>query len=80
MEKSEIKTKVISIVADKLGISKDKLTNMQELTFSDHGADSLDFVEIVMGIEDAFNIQIKDEEAEKITTVAQAAELIEKII
>jgi acyl carrier protein len=51
-----------------------------EASFSSLGMDSLDNVEFIMEIEDRFEIEISDEEAEKITTVAEAAALVDKLI
>lgn len=56
------------IVADKMGIEKSKVVVTASLS-DDLGADSLDAVEITMALEDEFNIQISDEDAEKIKTV-----------
>ncbi len=73
----EIKTKVIEIVCKQLGVPKEKVT--PETSFvNDLGADSLDTVELVMEIEDAFDLTIPDEEAEKIQTVGDAIRYIEK--
>lgn len=56
------------IIADKMGIDKSKVVVTASLS-DDLGADSLDAVEITMALEDEFNIQISDEDAEKIKTV-----------
>ena len=72
-----IETRVISIVAEQLGVDKSEIT--RETSFvNDLNADSLDTVELVMEFEDEFDMSIPDEEAEKIQTVGQAIEYIEK--
>jgi len=69
--------RVIDIVAEQLGVEKDKVT--PETSFvNDLGADSLDTVELVMELEEEFDINIPDDAAEKIQTVGQAIEFIEK--
>lgn len=74
---SAIADKVVEIVCEQLGVSKDKVT--PETAFvNDLGADSLDQVELVMEFEDAFNINIPDEDAEKIQNVGDAIRYIEE--
>jgi acyl carrier protein len=69
--------RVIEIVAEQLGVNKDQIT--PETSFvNDLGADSLDTVELVMELEEEFDINIPDDAAEKIQTVGQAIEYIEK--
>jgi acyl carrier protein len=67
-------TKVVGIIAEKLSMSQENIA--AESTFKDLGADSLDIVEIIMSFEEAFGIEIKDEDAEKIKTVGHAVDLI----
>lgn len=77
LEKSTIFNKVQSIVSDKLCVELSKVT--LKANFSDDlGADSLDTVELVMAIEEAFKIEIPDEDAENIATLQQAVEFIQK--
>ena len=68
-------TKLKEIIANVLNVDPNEIT--EETTFvEDLGADSLDVFQIIMDLEDAFQIQIPQEEVEKITTVGRAAELI----
>lgn len=67
--------KVKELVAQQLGVNEDQVTD--EASFKDDlGADSLDQVELVMAFEEEFNIEIPDEDAEKIRTVGNAIEYI----
>lgn len=73
---ASVKERVIDIVAEQLGVDKEKIT--PETSFvNDLGADSLDTVELVMELEEEFDINIPDDAAEKIQTVGQAVEYIE---
>ena len=72
---SNVEQKVKEIVAEQLGKTVDEVKN--ESSFQDDlGADSLDIVELVMALEEAFGCEIPDEEAEKITTVQAAINYI----
>ena len=65
---SDKQEKVIDIIVDKLGVEKSKVT--PEASFiNDLGADSLDQVELIMQLEEEFDLEISDEEAESLTTV-----------
>ena len=67
--------KLAQIIAAVLNVDPDEIT--METTFMDDlGADSLDIYQIIMGVEDEFDIEISAEDAEKITTVGEAVELI----
>ncbi len=76
---SEVAEKVKSIIIERLGVAEAAVTNEASFT-NDLGADSLDTVEMIMDFENAFDIKIPDEEAEKITTVGEAIEHIEKAV
>jgi acyl carrier protein len=70
-----IEERVINIVCEQLGTSREKI-NPQTSFINDLGADSLDTVELVMEFEDEFEINIPDEDAEKIQTVGDAIKYI----
>jgi len=75
MEREELLKKTRAIIADKLSIGEDQIT--EEASFIDDlGADSLDTVELIMALEDEFGMDIPDEEAEKLTTVSKAIDYI----
>jgi acyl carrier protein len=71
--------RVIEIVAEQLGADKEKVTPQTSFV-NDLGADSLDTVELVMELEEEFDINIPDDAAEKIQTVGQAIEFIEEAV
>ena len=74
---SEVAEKVKSIIAEHLGIDDiEKITNDAKF-IDDLGADSLDTVELVMAFEEAFDVEIQDEKAEKILTVGDAISHLE---
>ena len=68
--------KVKKIIVDKLNCDPSEVN--EEATFADLGADSLDSVELIMSFEEAYNIEIPDEDAEKIKTVSDVLDYIEK--
>ncbi len=75
MNKEDIAGKIKKIIIDQLGVDEDKF-NTEASFVDDLGADSLDTVELVMAFEEEFGLEIPDEEAEKITTVAAAIDHI----
>ncbi|MBU0481163.1 MAG: acyl carrier protein [Proteobacteria bacterium] len=70
--------KLIDIIAEQLSVDKDKVVPGASFV-DDLGADSLDLVELIMAMEEAFDIEIADEVAEKITTVKDAIEHVNKV-
>ena len=73
---STVADKVKKIVVDQLGVSEDQVTPEAKF-IEDLGADSLDQVELVMALEEAFGSDIPDEDAEKLTTVGDAIAYVE---
>jgi acyl carrier protein len=76
---ASVEERVIEIVADQLGVSKDQITRDTHFV-NDLGADSLDTVELVMELEEEFDINIPDDAAEKIQTVGQAVDHIQSAV
>ncbi|NMA92326.1 MAG: acyl carrier protein [Firmicutes bacterium] len=74
----DIKEKIKSVIADQLEIEIDKLT--METTFEEIDADSLDIVELVMTLEEEFDLEISDEEIENIKSVGDVAKYIEESV
>ena len=74
---SDVKSRVISIIVDKLGVDESEVTEEASFT-NDLGADSLDTVELIMEFEKEFNIAIPDDQAENIGTVAEAIKYIQE--
>ncbi|MBN1574900.1 MAG: acyl carrier protein [Chitinispirillaceae bacterium] len=73
---SELESKVKKIIAEKLAVSEEKI-NPQASFVDDLGADSLDQVELIMAFEDAFDVEIPDEDAEKLKSVKDAIEYLQ---
>ena len=76
MGSSNVRDRVIEIVCEQMGASKEKVTEATSF-INDLGADSLDTAELVMEFEDEFDLNIPDEDAEKIQTVGDAIKYIE---
>jgi len=75
MDKAAIEGKLVDLLVDELGLERDDIT-MEARFEEDLDVDSLGVVELLMALEDNFDVKIPDEEAEKITTVGEAAELV----
>ncbi len=73
---SSIEERVKKIIVDQLGVSDEQVTTDASFV-DDLGADSLDTVELVMALEEEFDVEIPDDEAEKITTVKEAVGFVE---
>ncbi|MBC6444725.1 MAG: acyl carrier protein [Alphaproteobacteria bacterium GM202ARS2] len=74
---SNVRERVTKIITDHLGIDKEKVVDKASF-IDDLGADSLDTVELVMAFEEEFGCEIPDEQAEKIQTVKDAIDFLEK--
>lgn len=74
---SEIAEKVKSIIVEQLGVAAEDV-NLEASFIEDLGADSLDIVELIMALEEEYDIEIPDEDAEKIQTVGHAVKYIEE--
>jgi acyl carrier protein len=75
--KKEVTEKVRQIVSEQLGVDEAEVTPSASF-IDDLGADSLDQVELVMALEEAFNMEVGDEDTEKILTVQNAIDYVEK--
>jgi len=75
---SDIEARVKDIVVEQLGVNADEVTTDASF-IDDLGADSLDTVELVMALEEEFECEIPDEQAEKITTVKEAVKYINSV-
>lgn len=79
MNKEEILAKVKTVVAEKLNVGEDQVTTDAKFV-EDLGADSLDQVELIMALEDEFELKIPEEEAEQLSTVGKAVDyIVEKL-
>ncbi|WP_028584282.1 acyl carrier protein [Desulfogranum mediterraneum] len=73
-----VEAKMIDIIVEQLSVDKEKVVPAASFV-DDLGADSLDLVELIMAMEEEFDVEIPDEEAEKITTVQNAIDFVAKI-
>lgn len=73
-----IEEKMVEIIVEQLGVDKEKVVPAASFV-DDLGADSLDLVELIMAMEEEFDTEIPDEDAEKIATVQAAIDYIEKL-
>ena len=76
MDRTEIEAKLTDLLVDELGIERDDITTDAKFE-EDLDVDSLGVVELLMALEDNFGVKIPDEEAEQITTVGEAVNLVE---
>jgi len=76
-ERSDTYNKVIDIIAEKISVDKAIIT--PQSTFATLGADSLDMVEVIMKLEEVFSIEIKDEDVEKMATINDLVEYVQKL-
>ena len=77
MSTEEVFEKVKKVIVDQLGVSESSVT-MEASFIDDLGADSLDIVELVMALEEEFDIEIPDSDAEKVVTVGDVVEYIKE--
>ncbi len=75
MERADIESKMTELLVDELGLDADKIT-MESRFEEDLEVDSLGVVELLMALEDNFGVQIPDEEAEQLSTVGEAVDLV----
>lgn len=73
-----VESKMIDIIVEQLSVDKDKVVSGASFV-DDLGADSLDLVELIMAMEEEFDVEIPDEEAEKIATVQDAINFVDKL-
>jgi acyl carrier protein len=79
MDMNAVQSKVVDIIANQLGVDKEIITAEAHVV-DDLGADSLDVVELVMALEEAFDIEIPDDDAEKIRTVNDIFQYLAKTL
>ena len=77
MDRSDVEAKLVDLLVDELGLDRDKIT-VDAAFEEDLEVDSLGVVELLMALEDNFDVKIPDEEAEQISTVGEAIDLVEQ--
>lgn len=77
MAATQIEAKVKNIIAEQLGVGEDEIKPESNFV-EDLGADSLDIVELIMALEEEFDLEVPDEDAEKLTTVGAAVNYIKE--
>ena len=75
MDRSEIQSKLVDLLVEELGLERDNIT-MEAKFEEDLEVDSLGVVELLMALEDNFDVKIPDDEADKITTVGEAVDVV----
>lgn len=75
MDRAQLTTKLTQLIEEQLGVAENEITETADIK-EDLGADSLDMVELVMGVEEMFDIEIPDEDAEKLTTVGSIIDYV----
>ncbi len=73
----DLETRVTALIVEQLGVSKDE-ANIKASFIDDLGADSLDIVELVMSLEEEFDVEIPDEDAEKMQTIGDAVSYLKE--
>ncbi|MGL4943444.1 MAG: acyl carrier protein [Thermoguttaceae bacterium] len=76
---SSVEQKVVKIIADQLGIEPEKITRETNIA-NDLGADSLDIAELMIAFEEAFDIDIKEEDAQQIENVGQVIDHVQSVV
>lgn len=78
-DKSQVEEKIVNIIADQLGVNKESITPTTDIQ-NDLGADSLDIAELMLALEEEFDINIDEENAQNISTVGQVIDHISEAV